>query len=101
MRKKSYYRVRPAIVLQILHAKCSDKSESEMTELALKIEANMRRFDKTQKGKLTVDDIYNVVKVGPTKNNTYHIFPKPQMDSNKMYTTLDTIFWYIVLCAFT
>ena len=56
--------------LKILHAKCTDKSESEMTELALKIEANMRRFDKTQKGKLTVDDIYNVVKVGPTNNNT-------------------------------
>ena len=55
---------------KILHAKCTDKSESEMTELALKIEANMRRFDKTQKGKLTVDDIYNVVKVGPTNNNT-------------------------------
>ena len=32
-------------------------------ELARQVEANLKRFDKKGKGKLTVDDYYNVIKV--------------------------------------
>lgn len=40
-----------------------------LKELMKKVENNCRSFDKSQKGKLTVDDLYNVVKcqVKPAK----------------------------------
>ena len=67
-----------------------------MTELALKIEANMRRFDKTQKGKLTVDDIYNVVKVGLTSKNTKNL---STAISGVQTAQLRTPFSGLVFCA--
>ena len=37
---------------QLLHSKCSEggKSQSELRDLAVKIESNLRRFDKAGKG---------------------------------------------------
>lgn len=47
---------------QIL-AKLQDKSDEERKELSKQLESNLKRFDKKGKGKLTVDEYYNVIKV--------------------------------------
>lgn len=47
---------------QIL-ANIQDKSDDEKKALALKLESNLKRFDKKGKGKLTVDEYYNVIKI--------------------------------------
>ena len=38
-------------------------SNYKFQEIARQIESNLKRFDKKGKGKLTVDDYYNVIKV--------------------------------------
>ena len=50
----------PALV-QLLEKNCSDKSEKDRKALREKIETQCRSFD--GKGKLTVDDLYSVIKV--------------------------------------
>ena len=53
----------PALV-QLLEKNCSDKSEKDRKALREKIETQCRSFD--GKGKLTVDDLYSVIKVQVT-----------------------------------
>ena len=50
----------PALV-QLLEKNCSDKSEKDRKALREKIETQCRSFD--GRGKLTVDDLYSVIKV--------------------------------------
>lgn len=47
---------------QIL-SKLHEKTDEERKELSRQIESNLKRFDKKGKGKLTVDEYYNVIKV--------------------------------------
>merc|ERR1712080_478402 len=51
----------PAIT-QIL-SKIHDKTDEERKDLSRQIESNLKRFDKKGKGKLTVDEYYNVIKI--------------------------------------
>ena len=50
----------PALV-QLLERNCSDKSDKDRKALKEKIENQCKTFD--GKGKLTVDDLYSVIKV--------------------------------------
>ena len=72
---------------QLLHSKCSEgKSQSELRDFAVKIESNLRRFDKAGKGSLTVDDFYNVIKVQNgvdcTKNDIRKLVADLDMDKH-------------------
>lgn len=73
----------PALI-QLLNK--STKTEDEKKELMKKVENNCRSFDKSQKGKLTVDDLYNVVKcqvhVDCTKNDIRKLVADLPMDKN-------------------
>ena len=71
---------------QLLHSKCEGKSQSELRDFAVKIESNLRRFDKAGKGSLTVDDFYNVIKVQNgvdcTKNDIRKLVADLDMDKH-------------------
>ena len=48
---------------QILDKQREHYSESERSKLITKLESSLVRFDKSGKGKLTVDEYYNVLKL--------------------------------------
>ncbi|XP_059092908.1 uncharacterized protein LOC131888141 [Tigriopus californicus] len=87
-------------LIQLIERQRKQLSESEKMELSRKVESSCNRFDQKGKGRLSVDDLYNVVrlqnKIDTTKDDIRSLVQDLDMDRDQTISIEDFVYMPIL-----